>query len=31
VAEKLAINRARTWGEPDQLGVVEHVRQEAPA
>jgi dCMP deaminase len=31
VAEKLAINRARTWGEPDHLGVVEHVRQEAPA
>jgi hypothetical protein len=26
VAAKLAINRLRTWGEPDHLGVVEHVR-----
>ena len=24
--EKLAINRARDWGEPDENGVVEHVR-----
>lgn len=24
--EKLAINRAREWGEPDENGVVEHVR-----
>jgi hypothetical protein len=27
VAEKLAVNRARTWGEPDDHGVVEHVRE----
>lgn len=26
VAEKLAINRRRTWGQPDAAGVVEHVR-----
>ncbi len=24
--EKLAINRARSWGEPDENGVVEHDR-----
>lgn len=29
VAEKLAVNLARQWGEPDEHGVVEHVRQEA--
>lgn len=29
LAEKLAINRARVWGEPDADGVVEHVREEA--
>lgn len=28
VARKLDINRARTWGEPDELGVSEHVRSE---
>lgn len=27
VAEKLAINRRRTWGQPDENGVVEHVRE----
>jgi len=27
VAEKLAVNRARQWSEPDHLGVVEHVRE----
>lgn len=27
VARKLAVNRARTWGEPDDQGVVEHVRE----
>jgi dCMP deaminase len=27
VADKLAINRARTWGQPDEHGVVEHVRE----
>ena len=26
--EKHAINRARKWGEPDEHGVVEHVRTE---
>lgn len=26
VAEKLAINRARVWGQPDEFGVVEHLR-----
>jgi hypothetical protein len=26
VARKLAINRARTWGEPDEMNVVEHIR-----
>lgn len=26
VASKFAINRARTWGQPDAHGVVEHVR-----
>ncbi len=30
VAEKLAINKARRWGEPDFLGVVEHVRETTP-
>lgn len=27
VARKLAVNRTRTWGEPDELGIVEHVRE----
>ena len=27
VAEKLAINRTRIWGQPDSHGVVEHVRE----
>jgi dCMP deaminase len=27
VARKLAVNRARTWGTPDDLGVVEHIRE----
>lgn len=27
VAEKLAINRQRVWQEPDDQGVVEHVRE----
>jgi dCMP deaminase len=31
VAQKLAINRKRTWGEPDADGVVEHVRAEVPS
>lgn len=26
VADKLAVNRARTWGQPDSQGVTEHVR-----
>lgn len=26
VAQKLAVNQARTWGQPDEFGVVEHVR-----
>ena len=26
LSEKLEINRARVWGEPDKDGVVEHVR-----
>lgn len=30
VADKLAINRARVWGEPDAHGVVEHVREVTP-
>lgn len=25
--EKLAVNKSRKWGEPDALGVVEHVRE----
>lgn len=25
--EKMAINKARTWGKPDADGVVEHIRQ----
>ena len=25
--DKLRINKSRTWGEPDALGVVEHVEQ----
>lgn len=28
-AAKLAKNKARVWGEPDEHGVVEHVREEA--
>lgn len=28
--KKLAINRARTWGEPDAEGVIEHVREVRP-
>lgn len=28
VADKLAVNRARTWGEPDEDGVTEHIRDE---
>lgn len=24
---KLAINRQRTWGQPDEAGVIEHVRE----
>lgn len=28
VANKLAINRRRTWMAPDGMGVVEHVREE---
>ncbi len=28
--EKLAINRARTWGEPDENNVIEHVRDDPP-
>lgn len=27
IAEKMKINLARTWGEPDVDGVVEHVRE----
>jgi hypothetical protein len=27
VATKFAVNKARTWGKPDGLGVVEHVRE----
>lgn len=27
VADKLAVNRQRVWGEPDEHGVVEHVRE----
>jgi hypothetical protein len=26
---KHAVNRAREWGEPDEHGVVEHVRSES--
>ena len=26
VADKLAVNRARQWGQPDAHGVVEHIR-----
>ena len=26
VAQKLAVNRARTWGKPDEFGCVEHIR-----
>lgn len=29
VARKFAINRTRTWGQPDALGVVEHIREAA--
>lgn len=27
VAEKLAVNKARTWGQPDEQGVTEHIRE----
>ncbi|MGE0539731.1 MAG: dATP/dGTP pyrophosphohydrolase domain-containing protein [Dehalococcoidia bacterium] len=27
---KLAVNRTRTWGEPDERGIVRHV-EDAPA
>lgn len=27
VADKLAVNRQRVWQEPDEAGVVEHVRE----
>lgn len=27
---KLAINRRRTWGEPDARGVVHHVKPDPP-
>lgn len=27
VADKLAVNRQRVWGQPDAHGVVEHVRE----
>lgn len=30
VADKLAVNLKRQWGEPDEQGVVEHVREVAP-
>ncbi len=29
VERKMAVNRKRTWGEPDKQGVVEHIRQVA--
>jgi len=29
--KKMAINYRRTWGKPDKDGVVEHIRQDAPA
>ena len=29
VLMKLAINQSRSWGEPDEQGVVEHIREEA--
>ena len=28
--EKLEINKNRKWGEPDENGVVEHLREERP-
>ena len=30
VHRKLQVNRARTWGDPDADGVVEHVRGASP-
>ena len=30
VKGKMAVNRARRWGEPDADGVVEHVREDSP-
>lgn len=27
VAQKLAVNRARSWSQPDEHGVVEHIRE----
>lgn len=29
VDAKLVINRRRQWGQPDEHGVVEHIREEA--
>jgi hypothetical protein len=29
VADKLAVNRKRTWLPPDDMGVCEHVRDGA--
>lgn len=29
MADKLAVNRQRSWDEPDAAGVVEHIREEA--
>lgn len=29
VATKFAVNRSRVWGQPDEHGVVEHVREAA--
>lgn len=26
VSQKMAINRARAWGKPNELGITEHVR-----
>jgi NTP pyrophosphatase (non-canonical NTP hydrolase) len=26
IKEKLEINRSRTWGKPDENGVVEHIK-----
>ena len=29
VAQKLAVNKARRWGQPDEHGVVEHIHEAA--